>query len=149
MPLPIERRCTNAVLQLVLDAGGVIAQAQQPVSTWDQDRVTKMEEDLVIVAKNCELFAEYCLADAYRLYQELGNIQGRGEFKPIADQVNDLEKTMYKFADCLFEAYALEGREYEDYSVSPEEIPEDPYSGWLTMNPETGEFDRPGRIKVR
>ena len=146
MPLPMERGCVKSVVQLALDAGGVIAQAQQPVSTWDQDRVTKMDQDLVAIAHDCELF-QSCLESAFGLYEELGNIQGRGEFKPVADQVNDLEATMHKFLDCLFGAYALETRHYEDYQVSLEEW--EAGKPWLKMDPETGEFDRPTRVGVR
>ena len=146
MPVPLERDCVKSVVQLVLDTGGVIAQAQQPTSTWDQDRVSKIEEGLVAMAQDCAFF-QSCLESAFGLYEELGNIQGRGEFKPIADQANDLEATMRKFLDCLFGAYALETRQYEDYQVSLEEW--EAGKPWLTMDPETGEFDPPARVKVR
>ena len=146
MPSPLERDCVKSVVQLVLDAGGVIAQAQQPVSTWDQDRVTKMDQGLVAMAQDCALF-QSCLESAFGLYEELGNILGRGEFKPIADQVNDLEATMRKFLDCLFGAYALQTRQFEDYQVSLEEW--EAGKPWLKMDPETGEFDRPTRVGVR
>ena len=146
MPLPMERDCVKSVVQFVLDAGGVIAQAQQPISTWDQDRVTKMDQGLVAIGHECELM-EGCLESAFGLYGELGNILGRGEFKPIAEQVNDLEATMRKFLDCLFGAYALQTRQFEDYQVSLEEW--EANKPWLKMDPETGDFDRPTRVGVR
>jgi hypothetical protein len=103
----MESRCSQILLQMMMDFGAVAALAQQPYSTWDITRIAHVAEGLKTTAEECAMFVN-CRDEAVNLLDSLRNVYGGGEEAnpdKVPQQLDLLSENMSHFVGCLFEAY--------------------------------------------
>jgi len=109
MPIPMESLCVTRLFQIAVGFGGILAKAQQPTSTWDQDLISRTLDIFATVGRECQL-ATHCMVPASDLHQALLALKELGEEAipdKMLEQIRPLHEGFTEFYKCLFPAYEV------------------------------------------
>ena len=142
MPTPVPVPCMGNLLGIAQMFGGIVAKAQEPVSTWDQARVSRLRETLVETATNC-IFAFDCEPGATSIFDALDKIRDLGEEAGpgmARGQAEELGDAVNAYMSCLFRMFEMAIDPAPNRPV--EDFPGLDDSDWYGIV-------RPNRVKVR
>ena len=134
MTVPLETGCYRSLLTMAVLAGGIVNESRNH-GKWDKDVLNYFASQLVDLIDECEL-ADLCQDRANDLAKVVGELMGEPETvdpQQVEGQSNEMGKQFAKFADCIFDTYALAIMDEGNGGPDAGDWPDDP---WLqTIRP--------------